>query len=204
MDKFDEQVLVVKSDIFFGEQGRWQGLKRDNLNYYIDLIKNNSEFKRRGDVENNINFQQIIPYIIFSFGEKYFVYNYLASVTEQRLVNNYQIGIGGHINSEDGDNGDIINLGMMREWNEEVDYKGNILEKELVGIIADSSRPVESVHVALVYHFKGDSSEISISETDRMEGKLMDLKDIGEYIKDNPGVWINIVYKDYLLKLLNS
>ena len=65
----DEQILVVKSDIIF-EKGKWQGLKINNLDYYIDLIKNNYEFKRRGDMENNSSFQQIIPYILFNFQEK--------------------------------------------------------------------------------------------------------------------------------------
>lgn len=202
MNKDDEQVLVIKSDILF-EKERWQGLKTDDLDYYIDLIKNKAEFKRRGDVENDMSYQQIIPYIIFSYQNEYFIYNYLKSVTEKRLINNYQIGIGGHINKEDvEENKDILDVGMMREWSEEVDFKGNILEKKLIGIISDNSRSVESVHIALVYHFIGDSPNILIREKDKMAGQMMDIKDIGNYIKDNPGVWINIVYKDYLFNLL--
>ena len=60
MNKDDEQILVVKSDVIF-EKGIWRGLKTENLDYYLDLIKNNCEFKRRGDVENDPSFQQIIP-----------------------------------------------------------------------------------------------------------------------------------------------
>ncbi|MEI7424833.1 MAG: hypothetical protein WCK10_01795 [Candidatus Staskawiczbacteria bacterium] len=202
MNKDDEQVLAIKSEIIFKE-GRWQGLKENNLDYYIDLIKENAEFKRRGDIENDDSFQQVIPYILFSFQNKYFIYNYLDSVAEKRLINNYQIGIGGHINKEDiGENKNILEAGMMREWNEEVDFKGNILEKRFIGIMNDDSRPVESVHIALVYHFIGDSPDISIKETDKMVGQLMELSAIGEYIKDNPGVWIQIIYKEYLSKLL--
>ena len=202
MNKDDEQVLAIKSEIIFKE-GRWQGLKENNLDYYIDLIKENAEFKRRGDIENDDSFQQVIPYILFSFQNKYFIYNYLDSVAEKRLINNYQIGIGGHINKEDiGENKNILEAGMMREWNEEVDFKGNILEKRFIGIMNDDSRPVESVHIALVYHFIGDSPDISIKEADKMVGQLMELSAIGEYIKDNPGVWIQIIYKEYLSKLL--
>ena len=65
MNKDDEQILVVKADIIFAK-GKWQGLRVDNLDYYVDLIKNNCEFKRRGDMENDSSWQQIIPYIIFS------------------------------------------------------------------------------------------------------------------------------------------
>ncbi len=200
-NKNDEQILVIKSEIIF-ENEKWQGLKTDNLDYYIDLIKNNCEFKRRGDMENDSSFQQIIPHIVFNFQDKYFIYKYLPKAGEQRLVDTYQLGIGGHINKEDvGGEKDVLENGMMREWNEEVDFKGNILEKKLVGILKDDSRPVEKVHLGLVYNFVGDSPEISIKETDKMEGELVDKKDIGKYIEGNPGIWVQLVYRDYLLKL---
>ena len=65
-NKDDELVLVVESEIIF-EKGIWQGLKTDNLDYYVELIKNNCQFKRRGDVETDPSFQQIIPYIVFNY-----------------------------------------------------------------------------------------------------------------------------------------
>jgi len=75
-DKDDEQILVVKSDTIF-KDGRWQGLKTDKLDYFVDLIKKNCEFKRRGDMENDPSFKQIIPYILFNYKNQYFLYNYL-------------------------------------------------------------------------------------------------------------------------------
>ena len=89
MDKNDEKVLVVASDVLF-KDGIWQGLKTDNLDYYLDLIKNNCQFKRRGDVENDSSWQQIIPYVLFNFGDKYFIYKYLPEAGEKRLVDTYQ------------------------------------------------------------------------------------------------------------------
>jgi len=199
--KDDELVLVVPANMIF-KDGVWQGLKTDNLDYYLDLIKKNNQFKRRGDVEEDATFLQIIPYIVFNFKEKYFIYKYLESAGEKRLVDSYQIGIGGHINPIDAkDNKDILEVGMMREWSEEVDFKGNLLEKKLVGILYDNSRPVEAVHLGLVYSFIGDNPEISIKETDKMNGELVDLKNIAEYIKGNPGIWVQVVYKEYLAKL---
>jgi len=100
-NKDDEQILVVPSGIIFAKE-KWQGLKTDNLDYYVNLIKKNCEFRRRGDMENYPSFQQIIPYILFSCENKFFAYKYLANAGEQRLVNNdYQLGVGGHINKED-------------------------------------------------------------------------------------------------------
>ena len=197
MDKNDEQILVVPSDIIFAK-GKWQGLKTDNLDYYVDLIKNNCQFKRRGDVENDNSFQQIIPYILFSYKDDFFAYKYLAGAGEQRLVNeDYQLGVGGHINKEDIKNGgNVLEEGMNREWEEEVDYFGNFLEKKFVGIINDESRPVEQVHLGLVYHFIGDSPKIFIKETDKMEGKLVKLAELGENLSHSN--WMRIVYENYL------
>ncbi|MBI2053869.1 MAG: hypothetical protein HYT36_00845, partial [Candidatus Staskawiczbacteria bacterium] len=130
-NKDEEQILVVKSDIIFKKE-KWQGLKTDNLDYCIDLIKNNCEFKRRGDMENDPSFQQIIPYALFNYKDKYFVYKYLENAGEKRLVDHCQVGVGGHINKDDINSGqDILEQGMMREWNEEVDFRGNLLQKKL-------------------------------------------------------------------------
>jgi dTMP kinase len=203
-DKNDELVLVVPSKIIF-EKEKWQGLKTDNLNYYLDLITDNCQFKRRGDVENNPSFKQIIPYILFSFENRFFAYKYLANAGEQRLVNNnYQLGIGGHINREDiNRGGNVLEDGMMREWEEEVDFKGNLISKKLVGIVNDDSMPVEQVHLGLVYHFAGDNPDIHIKETDKMEGKLLDIKDLSAD-KINHSIWMQIVYREYLSKIKNS
>jgi len=200
-NKDDEQILVVPSDIIFQKE-RWQGLKTDNLDYYLESIENNCQFKRRGDVEDDNSFQQIIPYMLFSFGNKFFAYKYIKNAGETRLINNdYQLGVGGHINKDDIRNGgNVLQEGMKREWEEEVDFKGNFLQRKLIGIINDESRPVEQVHLGLVYHFIGDSDDINVKETDKMEGRLFDLKDVGEKLSHSP--WMQIVYDEYLKGLL--
>jgi len=201
MSKDDEQILVVKSDILFAD-GKWQGLKTENLNYYIDLIKKNCEFKRRGDMENDPSWQQIIPYIIFSHQDKYFLYRYLKKAGEQRLLNDYIIGVGGHINKDDVRPGeDILEAGRDREWDEEVSYKDK-LQKKLVGILADSRRPVENVHLGLVYLFTGETPNISIKETDKMIGELVGIDELAKKAPNTEG-WVPIIYNEYI-KILNK
>ncbi|MDP3883081.1 MAG: hypothetical protein Q8Q48_03420 [Candidatus Staskawiczbacteria bacterium] len=199
MDKDDEQILVVKSDILFRD-GKWQGLKTDNLDYYVDLIKKNCEFKRRGDMENDPSYQQIIPYIIFNYQDKYFLYNYLNRAGEQRLKNDYIIGIGGHINKDDVIEGDdVLDAGRDREWGEEVSFSGK-LEKKLIGILNDDRRPVEAVHLGMVYLFTGDSPNIFVKETDKMKGEMFNLKELGEKVVGTEG-WAPIIYDEYLKKI---
>lgn len=214
MNKNDEQILVVKSDILFKDE-KWQGLKTDNLDYYVDLIKNNCEFKRRGDMENDNSYQQIIPYIIFNYQEpklnsslsakfngssKYFLYRYLKKAGEQRLINDYILGVGGHINKDDVKEGeDVLEAGRDREWDEEVEYKDK-LDKKLIGILNDDRRPVEAVHLGLVYLFKGNTPNISVKEKDKMAGDLIDLKELGEKVKGTEG-WAPLIYEEYLKNL---
>ncbi|MBM3250708.1 MAG: phosphoesterase, partial [Candidatus Nealsonbacteria bacterium] len=95
--KQNEKVLVVPASVIFKE-GRWQGIKTENLDYYLNLIKENCQFKKRSEVEGDPSWQQIIPYILFSYKDKYFFYKYLEKAGEKRLVNSYQLGVGGHIN----------------------------------------------------------------------------------------------------------
>lgn len=196
--KKNEKVLVVARDVIF-KDGLWQGIKTENLDYYLDLIKNNYQFKKRGEVENDPSWQQIIPYILFSFKDKFFLYKYIQGAGEKRLVDSYQLGVGGHINLIDENS---IEKAAMREWREEVNFKGQILNKKLVGILNDDSSPVEIVHLGMIYHFIGDSSNISVREIDKMKGELVDLKEMGGFIKNVKGVWATIIYKEYLSKLL--
>jgi predicted NUDIX family phosphoesterase len=200
--KEDEKVLVVPAEIIF-KDGVWQGIKTDNLDYYLELIKNNYQFRNRSEVEDDPSFQQIIPYILFSFKDKFFLYKYIKEASEKRLINNYMLGVGGHINPIDfKKNEDILEAAAMREWNEEVGFKGNILEKKLVGIVNDETRPVEKVHLGLVYHFIGDSPEIFVKETEKLEGELVSLNKLGDYLKNLTVGWAQIVYREYLAKIL--
>ena len=196
----DKKTLVVASDIIF-KAGNWQGLKRENLEDYLELIKNNYQFIVRAEVENDISYQQIIPYIIFSYQNKYFLYHYLEKSNEQRLKNDWILGVGGHIDSDDAKSSkNILETGMMREWQEEIDYKGHIIEKKLIGILNDEARRVEAVHLGLVYHFRGDSPDIRVKEQDVLEGELIDFGDLPKYIKNTRG-WAPIVWRDYLSKI---
>ena len=98
--KKNEKVLVVAREVIFKNE-HWQGLKTENLDYYLNLIKNNFQFRLRNEVENDSSWQQIIPYIVFNFQDKYFLYHYLKLAGEKRLKNDYLLGIGGHINPID-------------------------------------------------------------------------------------------------------
>lgn len=191
----DKTLAVARHIIFQGDY--WQGLKTENLDYYLNLIKNNHEFLVRANIEKDDSWQQIIPYILFKYRHNYFIYQYLKKATEKRLKNDYLLGIGGHIDSKDVEAQDVLEAGAMREWQEEVDYQGELKQKKLIGIINDDSRPVEKVHLGLVYVFEGDSPNIRVREKEILKGRLVPFSKLGFYMQKTQG-WAPIIYKEYL------
>jgi len=194
--KEDEKVLVIPRDIFF-EKGSWQGIKKDNLDYYLNLLKSSSFFKERKDVEEDPYYLQIIPYIIFSFEDKFFLYKYINKAGEKRLIDRYQLAVGGHIDLSDGKD---IELAALREWEEEVSFKGKIKRKKLVGILNDDRAMVEKVHLGIIYHFIGDSDNIEVKEKDKLKGHMVKKEDIGKFIREED-IWASIIWRDYISKL---
>ena len=196
-DSANEKVLVMAREIIF-KRGHWLGIKTDNLDYYLNLIKEKSQFRLRKKVENDPSWQQIIPYILFNFKDKYFLYRYLEGASEDRLKKDYHLGVAGHINPVDLKKGeDILEKGAMREWREEIDYRGSLTEKKLIGILNDEKREVEAVHLGLIYLFRGDSPDIFVKEKNVLKGKLVKLRDLGKYLESISN-WAQIIYKNYL------
>ncbi|HEV1996767.1 MAG TPA: hypothetical protein VGR61_01365, partial [Candidatus Dormibacteraeota bacterium] len=92
-----EEVLVVPRALVFPD-GAWHGFIDADLDRYLEIISAKFEFKRRGDVEEDPGFQQIIPYVVFRHGDRYFLTKRLKESSEKRLRHLYSLGIGGHIN----------------------------------------------------------------------------------------------------------
>src|SRR3989344_795383 len=190
-----KQALCVHRDSMF-KNGNWQGLKTDNLDAYLALIKENYIFLPREEIEEDPQWQQIIPYIVFKHKEKFFMYHYLEAASEKRLLNQWMLGIGGHIEPFDEGVDDVIEAGLMREWDEEVNFSGNLVQKKLVGLLNDETRPVEAVHLGLVYLFEGDTPDIKVKETHILEGKLFSKEEMKKELKESVG-WAPMIYSEF-------
>jgi predicted NUDIX family phosphoesterase len=157
--KWNEQILVVKRNKLF-PHGTWKGLKAVDFDWYLKTIQEQKEFTARGPVETNFDYKQIIPYLIFTHDNKYFLMQRQAKASENRLASKYTLGIGGHLREEDL-KGDNFFEWAQREFHEEVNYTGN-LEVEPLGVLNDDSNDVGKVHVGFVLLLKGDNPNISI------------------------------------------
>lgn len=186
-----EQVLCVNRDDIFPD-GAWHGFVSEDLERHQAVIRERHFFKPRSEVEDDPRFQQIIPYVVFRHGDRYFLTHRLRASSEKRLRKQYSLGVGGHINPGDLVAGDPILDGLKREWQEEVVYDGRF-DARLIGLLNDDSSPVSKVHLGVVFVVDGDSPNIRIRETEKLAGELLTLEEMRMYYLGMES-WSQMVY----------
>jgi len=188
---FTEHVLCVhRGDIF--PDGAWHGFVTTGLERAQRVIRSQSFFMPRSQVEDDPGYQQIIPYVVFRHLDRYLLTRRLKASSERRLRQLYSLGVGGHINPGDLEHGDPINDGLRREWEEEVEYRGHF-EARMLGLLNDDSSPVSKVHLGVVFLVDGDSPEIAIRETDKLSGELLTLEQMRVHYLEMES-WSQMVY----------
>lgn len=189
LNHHDELVLVVKREKMF-PHGAWQGLKAVNGDEYLSIIAQEKEFLPREHMETDPAFKQVIPYLIFKHGEKYFLMQRQSKSTDQRLKNKHSLGIGGHIRQEDMESSDIIDW-ARREFEEEVSYSGNYTVNTL-GMLNDDTDAIGQVHVGYVFLLEGDSANITV-KSELKSGQLLTLEECEPYYASMEN-WTKIVF----------
>jgi predicted NUDIX family phosphoesterase len=191
MSAASEQVLCVKREDIFPD-GAWHGFVSDRLEERQAVIREHHFFMARAKVEDDPSYQQIIPYVVFRHGDRFFLTHRLRASSEKRLRKQYSLGLGGHINPGDLEGGDPIQDGLKREWEEEVSYDGSF-EAKLIGLLNDESSPVSKVHLGVVFLVDGTSPNIAIRETDKLAGELLTLDEMRIYYLGMES-WSQMVY----------
>ncbi len=188
--KQEEHILVVKRDLLIPQGTEWHGLNTGSFDNLFQVIKKEQEFHPRSLMETDPTYKQVIPYLVFTHNEKYFLMQRQAQASEQRLKNKYSLGIGGHIRQEDLEATDIMGW-AEREFNEEVSYSGTYTVEPL-GILNDDSNAVGQVHIGLVLLVKGESADISV-KSELKSGTLYTLEECRSFYPRMEG-WSQMVY----------
>ena len=168
----DEIILVVPREQLFVHKQAWHGLQEVDFNEYLQIINGKKEFLPRSLMETDPTYKQIIPYLIFTHNDKYFLMQRKADASEARLRNKLTLGIGGHIRQEDMHSSSLFSW-ALREFHEEVEYAGNVHVQPL-GILNDDSNDVGKVHIGFVLLLQGDSPDIAI-KSELKSGALVSL-----------------------------
>ncbi len=161
-----ERVLVVPSSEF-DRLGRFQGFSPE-VDRYLDalLAPDIPTFRPRSEVEDDRDFKQIIPYVVFRSGDQVFSYARGKAGTEARLRKLRSIGVGGHVAEQDAEGRatrDAYEVALRRELAEEVAIMtpGRL---STVGLINDDSNPVGEVHIGVVHLYDLDRPEVASLE----------------------------------------
>ena len=179
----NEKILVQNADILINHRGSKSGFEFLSKEKAPKLFEDISKgfFMSRNECEDNPNFLQPIPYILI-FGPEKTIFSYVRSSDngDERLVDKHSIGVGGHINESDSP--DYVFNCLLRELMEEVKIKGNYSEPKLVGTLMSYDKPVNKVHIGIVYKIHIDG-EIESNESALISKGMIRL---GDLTKDDP------------------
>lgn len=147
--------------------GRFQGFC-DDAGRYLDalLVPELLQFRVRAEMEQDPNYKQLIPYVIFRCGDQVFRYTRGTSQGESRLHRLRSIGVGGHVDEADADGRatpDAYELALQRELDEEVSI-GSPGRLRRVGLINDDATPVGQVHLGVVHLYELERPDVSPRE----------------------------------------
>lgn len=167
-------------------------------------------FKRRGDVENDSSYVQIIPYCVVVDDTqrplRVLVYNRGAKAGDSRLADEWSIGVGGHIGPEDaviqrGGYG-VITQAALRELGEELPDTLQVrLPLHSIGLFYNEDTEVNSVHLGMVGYFKVDSSTITSMGDGVEEYHWVELDELNAMELES---WSCVVRDQFLASILNS
>jgi predicted NUDIX family phosphoesterase len=183
-----EQVLAIDT-YRLEELATCSGLLAFPLESMKELINEYGKYVLRSQAESDESIRQIIPYVVFREERCFLLMKRTRKQGEARLHEKYSIGVGGHINPEDGPSpwSAFVN-GMEREISEEVDAE--VSELEYLGVLNDLSTPVSRVHLGMVYI--ADTVFCGFNEKDKFEGSMESLETLREY-REKMETWSQIV-----------
>jgi predicted NUDIX family phosphoesterase len=192
----DELVLVVPtSDVIekLGGGAAWLGIRPAGAEDLAALIRASGRFLPRADMERDPSWKQVIPYPVLRDGGDWFLVRRTKAGTDPRLHDRYSIGVGGHVNPEDGGFDGDLALALEREWHEElvVDF---VPQFRFVGLLNDDTTPVGQVHLGLVYEGDAAGRAVAIRETEKLSGAFVPTAEVAA-VADRLETWSRIAFE---------
>ena len=201
MSKFDEQIIVVSRELLFdNEKNAFNGFlsKNDGQGEEIFNTFKNYEVKRRGDMEEDPSYKQLISYCLLeNENDEILVYQRLSGGGEERLHGQSSVGVGGHMNNVVGADSinEVLRVNAQRELNEEVGLSEDRSQNmEYIGFINDDTNEVGNVHIGVVFKIKVKSSDVEVRETDTLKINWVSQEEINDL--NHFESWSALILKD--------
>ncbi|MEQ8767035.1 MAG: hypothetical protein RL885_24190 [Planctomycetota bacterium] len=138
----------------------------------LTRIRERAFFVERRFAESDPSLKQIIPYCVVIAEDRCLRLQRLATQGERRLHHALSIGIGGHINPVDAEDGDPLDRGTERELDEELHLDGPF-ERRIIGTVNDDTTEVGAVHFGVVSLVRVGSGQARVRESQKMHGELV-------------------------------
>jgi predicted NUDIX family phosphoesterase len=183
----EELVLVVPRPEIVPLNG-WQGIRAAHLPDVLAVVEAHGRFLPRGGMEQDASFKQVIPYVVLRDGGDYFLMRRTRAGVDQRLHDLWSIGIGGHVNPEDGS----VGAGLRREWVEEIDA-AVVPDFRFIGLLNDDTTDVGLVHLGLVFEAEAGGQRVEIRETEKLEGRFAPRADVAA-VADRMESWSRLAF----------
>ena len=201
MSKFDEQIIVVSRELLFdNEKNAFNGFlsKNDGQGEEIFNTFKNYEVKRRGDMEEDPSYKQLISCCLLeNESDEILVYQRLSGGGEERLHGQSSVGVGGHMNNVVGADSinEVLRVNAQRELNEEVGLSEDRSQNmEYIGFINDDTNAVGKVHIGVVFKIKVKSSDVEVRETDTLKINWVSQDEINDL--NHFESWSALILKD--------
>ncbi|KRG10385.1 NUDIX domain-containing protein [Staphylococcus sp. NAM3COL9] len=198
MSKFDEMITVVPRTILFNsEKNQFNGFLDKNSEKGQDIFDALSkyEIKRRGDMEEDPTYKQLVSYCILeNENDEILVYERLSGGGESRLHGQSSIGVGGHMNDVIGAGSinEVLRINAQRELEEEVGLSESKSQNlAYIGFINDDTNEVGEVHLGVVFKIKVNSNDVEAKETDTLKIKWVNQSKIDNY--DDFETWSTLI-----------
>ena len=201
MNNMEELVLVYPNDELWKLMTyKKKGLIRENSEVLKKIVQNGL-FLKRGELEEDPSFKQIIPYAIISNKNSFYLFRRTSGQTEKRLHNKFSLGVGGHMNPDNSveSKEQYLIEELKRELYEEVKLlNGCLIEDiEFIGFINDDTIPVGRVHIGLLYNIRVSNKEVYINETDKMTADWIEKSNLCEFYGEME-TWSKIAFDFYI------
>lgn len=172
-----ELVLVLPRAVAIGPRP-WHGLRASGVAELLAAVPVHGQFRPRSEVETQPEWQQLIPHLVVTSGDRLLVMRRLRAGSERRLHGQVTLGVGGHVNATDGALEDAFLSGCRREWSEEVVCPVP-LRGRMVGLIKDDAGEVGRVHLGVLVVVDAGAAPVGVRERDKLEGRMLDRDELG-------------------------
>ena len=151
----------------------FRGVAGTPLEPYLEAVRRHGSFRARSEAEADPTWKQVIPYVALTDGRSIYLMRRTRAGGDARLFDRYSIGIGGHINPEDGG----VDGGLRREWAEEIEADF-IPEFVPLGVLNDDDNAVGAVHLGLVFVADAGGRKVEIRERAKLSGRFASFAEV--------------------------